>query len=345
MNRLKKLFYGMSYTTKQLICINISIFIIFSVLKPERFLAAYNFESMCFQFPEIGLFTLGIGITMLTAGADLSIVAVANLVATVNGIILLNFMPQGATGTTLFAYLILCFFISIIIGVACGCINGILVAKLGIFPVLATLGTQNLFTGISTVLTKGQGVFGEFPSQLVYLGSGKLFGIVPLPLIIFIVCLIAIYLLIHRTSQGLKTQLFGSNRKASYFSGIDNVKAVFKTYLTSSLLGVITGIMILARTNSAKYDYGTSYVLQAMLASVFAGISPLGGKGNVLNILLSVFAIQMLDSGFNFLRISSFVRSSAYGLLLIIGVVIEYYVIKYREKREIKKAHALTPAN
>lgn len=345
MNRVQKIYNSMSYTTKQLIFINALIFMLFSFLRPGKFLTAYNFESMCFQFPEIGLLTLGIGITMLTAGADLSIVAVANLVATVNGIILLYFMPQGATGTSLFLYLSLCFVVSIIIGLVCGCINGILVAKLGIFPILATLGTQNLFTGICTVLTKGQGVFGEFPPQLVYLGTGKLFGVIPLPLLIFIVSLISVYFLIHRTSQGLKTQLFGSNRKASYFSGINNVKTVFKTYMTSSMLGVITGIMILARTNSAKYDYGTSYVLQAMLASVFAGISPLGGKGNVLNILLSVFAIQMLDSGFNFLRISSFVRSSAYGLLLIIGVVIEYYVTKYREKRDVKKAQALTLAN
>ena len=63
------------------------------------------------------------------------------------------------------------------------------------------------------------------------------------------------------------------DRVASFYCGIDNVKTVFKTYMMSSMLGALTGILILARTNSAKYDYGSSYVLQAMLASVFAGIS------------------------------------------------------------------------
>ena len=77
-----------------------------------------------------------------------------------------------------------------------------------------------------------------------------------------------------------------------------------------------------------------------MLASVFAGISPLGGKGNVLNILLSVFAIQMLDSGFNFLRISSFVRSSTYGILLIIGILIDYLVAKRRINKQILQARS-----
>ena len=324
---------------KQLLGINLAVFLIFALLKPERFLTAYNFESMCFQFPEAGLLTLGIGITMLTAGGDLSIVAVANLTATVNGIILLQYMPAGLTGSGVWSWLLLCLAFAAVIGLVCGVINGLLVAKLGIFPILATLGTQNLFTGICMVLTKGQGVFGVFPEQVMFIGNGKLFGLVPMPLIIFLGALAVGYLIIHRTPHGLKTQLFGSNRVASFYCGIDNVKTVFKTYMMSSMLGALTGILILARTNSAKYDYGSSYVLQAMLASVFAGISPLGGKGNVFNILLSVAALQMLDSGFNLLRISSFVRSSTYGILLIIGILLDYLAVKYRQKKEIARAN------
>lgn len=128
---------------KQLLGINLAVFLIFALLKPERFLTAYNFESMCFQFPEAGLLTLGIGITMLTAGADLSIVAVANLTATVNGIILLQYMPAGLTGSGVWSWLLLCLAFAAVIGLVCGVINGLLVAKLGIFPILATLGTQN----------------------------------------------------------------------------------------------------------------------------------------------------------------------------------------------------------
>lgn len=324
--------------TKQLLCINLIIFAFFSILRPTRFPTALNFESMCFQFPEPGLFTLGIGITMLTAGADLSIVAVANLVATVNGILLLQVMPADAAPMTVGLFIGLCFLVAVVIGLLCGCLNGFLVAKLGIFPILATLGTQNLFTGISTVLTKGQGVFGTFPDALIFMGSGKLFGFIPMPLLLFLIILAIITVIIHYTPHGLKTQWFGSNRRASFYCGINNVRTVFTTYVIASLIGAITGILILARTNSAKYDYGTSYVLQAMLASVLAGISPLGGKGYILNILLSVFSIQMLDSGFNFLRVSSFVRSSTYGLLLIISVAVEYFNVQLKKSKDVKKA-------
>ena len=98
---------------KQLIGINLVIFMIFSCLRPERFLTGYNFESMCFQFPEAGILTLGIGITMLTAGADLSIVAVANLTATVNGMILLYMMPEGTAAGEAWPYLFLCLAVTV----------------------------------------------------------------------------------------------------------------------------------------------------------------------------------------------------------------------------------------
>lgn len=324
--------------TKQLLCICAIIFLVFSILKPTRFPTLRNLESMCFQFPEPGLFTLGIAITMITAGADLSIVAVANLVATLCGMLLLNVMPQDASGSVAMMYVLLCFAIAIGIGLLCGCLNGLLVAKLGIFPILATLGTQNLFTGISTALTKGQGVFGVFPDALIFLGSGKLFGFLPMPQLLFLLALVIVTIIIHCTPHGLKTQWFGSNRKASFYCGIDNVRTVFTTYVISSIIGAITGILILARTNTAKYDYGTSYVLQAMLASVLAGISPLGGKGYIPNIFLSVLSIQMLDSGFNFLRVSSFVRSSTYGILLIISIAVEYLRDRLKRRRDMKRA-------
>ena len=324
--------------TKQLLVICLIIFAVFSIMQPTRFPTLRNLESMCFQFPEPGLFTLGIGITMLTAGADLSIVAVGNLVATLCGMLLLQKMPQDAGSSVELMYVLLCVVIAVGVGLLCGCLNGLLVAKLGIFPILATLGTQNLFTGISSALTKGQGVFGTFPEALIYLGSGKLFGFIPMPLVIFLIALIVITVIIHYTPHGLKTQWFGSNRRASFYCGIDNVRTVFTTYVISSIIGALTGILILARTNTAKYDYGTSYVLRAMLASVLAGISPLGGKGSIPNILLSVLSIQMLDSGFNFLRVSSFVRSSTYGILLIISIAVEYLREILKRRRDVRRA-------
>jgi simple sugar transport system permease protein len=291
---------------------------------------------MGFQFPEFGFFTLAIALAMLTGGINLSVVAIGNLVATVIGLFLLANVPAAASGSEAAPYIFLCIIIAVLIGIACGCLNGVLVAHLKIPPILATLGTQNLFTGICMVLTAGKGVFGQFPAVITFIGSGTIFGFIPFPLFLFIATLLIFYFVIHRTPYGFKTQWFGSSNKVSFFSGINNAKTVFMTYMYSSILGALTGILILARTNSAKYDYGVTYVTQALLVSNLAGIS--GGKGNILNILLSVFAIQMVDSGFNFLRISSFVRTSTYGALLIISIAVEYLVRNYQQKKEIKRA-------
>ena len=141
-NKKKSGFARMNGNTKQLLCICLIIFAAFSILKPTRYPTLRNLESMCFQCPEPGLFTLGIAITMLTAGADLSIVAVANLVATINGMLLLNVMPQDAGAGTALLFVLLCFAVAAAVGLLCGCLNGFLVAKLGIFPILATLGTD-----------------------------------------------------------------------------------------------------------------------------------------------------------------------------------------------------------
>jgi len=190
------------------------------------------------------------------------------------------------------------------------------------------------------VLTAGSGVYGQFPPAITYIGSGLIFGFVPFPLFLFFIGLILFYFIIHRTPHGFKTQWFGSNNKVSFYSGINNVKTVFITYMYSSILGALTGILILARTNTAKYDYGVTFILQALLVANLAGIG--GGRGNILNILLSVFAIQMVDSGFNFLRISSFVRASTYGILLILSIVVEYSIRHYRQKKQTQQA-AITP--
>jgi simple sugar transport system permease protein len=322
--------------TAQLLGIIAVIFIWMSILLPGRFATVRNITAMGFQFPEVGLLSIGIAMTMITAGADLSIVAVANLSAVVNAMILIQRMPQNADSSTIALYLFFCVVMTLLIGIVCGCINGFLIGKLKVFPILATLGTQNLFAGMAIILTGGIGVFGPVPRTLTFIGSGLILDTVPVPFVFFLVFLIIVYTLIHKTPYGLKTQWFGANRKASFYSGIDNAKTVFTTYLFSAIIGSCTGFLILARTASAKGDYGVTLVLQCLLVSVLGGVSPLGGKGNILNVFLAVISLQLIDTGFNFMRISTYVRASTYGGLLIISMVLEYALNKYRERRMIK---------
>ena len=321
----------LSSTTLQLLIMCGIIFVTMSALRPERFLSIDNFQSIAFQLAEPGLFTIGMAITMIACGIDLSIVNTANLVAIVNAFILVNYLPKQASGTEIMTFVFLCIVLSVVIGAVCGAINGFLVAKLRILPILVTLGTMNLYMGMGVILSEGRGIFG-FPEELLFIGNGSVLGI-PVPLLIFLTALVLLFTLIHHTPFGLKVMLYGTNQKAAYFSGINTDRTVFKIYVIAGILGGIAGLLIMARTNSAKADYGTTYVLQALLASVLGGISPMGGRGNIFNVFLALLGLQLLNSGFNFMRVSSFVSESTYGALLIAVILVGYVVEKKKQKK------------
>jgi len=134
----------------------------------------------------------------------------------------------------------------------------------------------------------------------------------------------------------------GSNSKASWFSGIDNVRVTLTTYMLSGVVAGLCGIVIMARSNSAKADYGVSYVFQALLTCVLAGISPLGGRGKVYNVLLSLVALQILSTGFNMLRVSPLIRDSIFGFLLVISILLDF--ISEKRRNDILNRQAIKQA-
>ena len=323
---MKDFFKNIDRKSLQLVGISVVLFAVMIVLRGDRFLRPANIESMLFQLVEPGLFALCIAIAYLSRGIDLSIVAIANLVGIVNGILLRNTVsPDGSNAMKM---LFACLLLAILIGLACGFLNGFLIAKIGIFPILVTLGTQNVFMGIGMILTRGRAE-GNFPRALLDFGDARVFG-VPLLTILFLILFAAMCVVVHKTPYGRKLQWMGSNSKASLFSGIDNVRVTFTTYMLSGTIAGLCGIVIMARSNSAKADYGVAYVFQALLTCVLGGISPLGGRGKVYNVLLSLIALQILSTGFNMLRISPLIRDSLFGFLLVISILLDYISEKRR---------------
>ena len=331
---MKDFFKNLDRKSLQLIGISVVLFAAMIFLRGDRFLRPANINSMLFQLVEPGLFALCIAIAYLSRGIDLSVVAIANLVGIVNGILLRN--TVASDGSNAVKMLLVCLLLAVLIGALCGILNGFLIAKVGIFPILVTLGTQNVFMGIGMILTRGRAE-GNFPRALLEFGDARVFR-VPLLTILFLILFVGVCLIVHKTPYGRKLQLMGSNNKASWFSGIDNVRVTFTTYILSGVIAGLCGIVIMARSNSAKADYGVSYVFQALLTCVFAGISPLGGRGKVYNVLLSLIALQILSTGFNMLRISPLIRDSIFGFLLVISILLDYISEKRRNDILNRKA-------
>lgn len=304
----------------RLLIIACAVFVFMSILSPDRFLSGQNLTSMAFQFPEFAILALAMTITMMTGGIDLSVVGVANLSAVVAALILTQFAgPEMAAGQSLM-WLGLAIAAALCIGAMAGLVNGSLVAFFGLPPILATLGSGLVFTGLAIAMTGGSAVMG-FPGTVAWIGNESLLG-VPVPLILFGLLAIGLHLLLTRTAFGLRVSMYGANPLAALYAAVDINRLLLKVYVIAGMLASTAGLVIMSRANSAKADYGSSYLLLAVLIAVLGGVNPYGGYGRVVGVALAVLSMQFLSSGLNMLQVSNFARELIWGVLLIFVMVI-----------------------
>ena len=304
----------------RLAIIAVAVFVVMSVLSPDKFLSAQNMTSMAFQFPEFAILALAMTLTMLTGGIDLSVVGIANLSAIVAATILTTFAGTDVTGTDAMLWWGVAFAASLAVGTLAGLFNGIAIALFGLPPILATLGSGLIFTGFAVAITGGSAVMG-FPVIVAFLGNGTVIGI-PVPLILFAVLALSLSLLLTRTAFGLKVQMFGANPLAARFAAIDVTGLLIRVYVLSGIFAAIAGMVVMSRANSAKADYGSSYLLLAVLIAVLGGVNPYGGYGRVIGVVLAVLSMQFLSSGLNMLGVSNFARELIWGVLLIFVMIV-----------------------
>ena len=303
----------------RLILMIVLIIAVMTWLSPNKFLNLYNFESLSFLFPELGILAIAILVAMLTGGIDLSVIGIANLSAIMAGLFFhaaigVDAIRAGEGGFVTPVGIA----IAIATGMIAGALNGLLVTRLRITPILATLGTGQIFTGIALVLTGGPAIVG-FPAAWNLIGNGKLLGLAA-PLIVFVVAASAVAFLIDRTSFGVSLQLIGTNPKAALFAGINRTRLIFWSFVLSGGLAALAGVLLSARTNAAKSDYGTSYLLQSILIAVLGGTNPSGGRGTVTGVSLAVIALMLLSSGLQILRFSNHLIDFVWGAFLVLVV-------------------------
>lgn len=306
------------------------IFVLLSVAIPSKFLTVINLQSMASQFPEFGLLALAMMMAMITGGIDLSVVAISNLTGVVAALIL----SGSVDSSTPVGVAILLAVIAVIgVSIVCGLANGLLIAGIGVPPILATLGTQGLFMGVAIVITEGHSVSG-FPEEFMAIGGGLLAGI-PVPFIIFIVFVILLSLLLNRTRQGFNMYMVGSNPTVARFSGVNNTKVLINTYILTAVFAGFASLIMISRANSMRPGYGTAYLLQAILVAVLGGTDPDGGFGKVRGLVMGIIILQITQSGLNIMSFSPFFKKFIWGLALLLVMVINFLMHKYNERKRV----------
>jgi simple sugar transport system permease protein len=298
-----------------LVGVNLLIVIVATALSHGQFIDIDNLQSMGGQLPELGLLALGIMLSMVSGngGIDLSGVGLANL----SGMVAAMLLPKLVSADDSPALYTAVFTVVVVaVGALGGVFNGVVIARLRLTPILCTLGTSLLFTGIAVVLSNGASVRVEYVDPLSSIGNGTVFQI-PISFAIFVVTVLVLGWVLKRTPFGLRLFLMGTNPKAAFYAGIPRSRMLIVTYGLCGVMASLAGLISATHTSSAKWDYGNSYLLIAILIAVMGGVNPAGGYGRIVCVFLAATALQFLSSFFNLLGVSQFFGDCAWGFLLL----------------------------
>jgi len=311
-----------------------AVLLFMTLMNGRRFLSYHNLVSMAYQLPVLGLLAIGMMVSELSGGINLSIIANVNF----NGIIIylvLNALTGGSMAEANILLIIIAILAGFAASVMIGALNGLMITILNIPAILVTLGTMTLFQGINLVLTRGYTISG-FPPKLLFLGNGTLGGVVPVPIIVFILAVIVTHFILDRSSFGKKLYMTGANPKASKFSNVDVTKVIILEYILSACFASVTSVIMIGQMNSVKANYAESYLLVAILASFLGGVDPAGGFGKLSGMVLAAIILQVISAGLNLMRLDPFMITAMWGgIIIIILVVKEFagFLIKLKDRK------------
>ncbi|MCR5788367.1 MAG: ABC transporter permease [Lachnospiraceae bacterium] len=321
MEKMKQL-YGKNREVSRLIIIIVLWLIFMMLTQAKKFYTGANFLTMAGQFPEYGLMALGVMLCMITGGIDLSVVGTANM-ASILAVFLLNGV-FGTEGSMPMAFMPMIFLMAVALGIVVGSLNALLISRIKVPPILATLGVNQTLTGLCIVMTGGAAI-SSFPKEFSDTFSGALFGILPWRLVVFLVAAVIIWFMLERTTYGTKLRLYGTNPHVAEFSGINTNRLLFKTYISSAVCAALGGLMMLATYSSVRADYGTNYTMQSILIVVLGGVSPNGGKGKLSGVVTAIVLLKLIESGINrFRSVSTYYVTLIWGAVLLLALVLDY---------------------
>lgn len=319
--KVKEFMRNNRYTT-MLVGLLLLVLAFFSITKGQYLWKGDMWKGMGMQFPEYGCMTLGLMFAFISGHMDMSFVMLGNF----SSIIAVNYMiantSEGMTDGQVGGVILVGILIALCIAAVGGLINGTLVSRLGIPPVMATIAMQLVWQGFSTALTKGYALKG-LPPLYTKIGHSYAFGVIPFPLIVFAVLFLIAFFLLKFTVFGEKLYMMGNNIKAAKFSAINTHRMLLATYVLSAVFSCVGVLLMLSTMGSAKADYGSSYTMRCILILVLAGVLPDGGMGKITDVLLALVSIQIIASGVNmFPELNTYYASLIWGGLLIIVLIV-----------------------
>ena len=285
------------------------IFILFAV-SSDRFMSTANIRNILVQISVLTVISSGLTVAVASGEFDLSIGEVAGLSGVLSaGLMVWSGLP-----------VVLAIVLPVLLGIGIGVVNGLLVTRLRIPSLIATLAMGPIALGANYAYDGGDSIYASFPASYYAIATGRLFGVVPVPIIIALAVAGVFYVLLNRTRFGRAIVATGANIQAARLSGISVNQCRLLALALSAFGASLGGIMLTARLGTGQPGAGEPYLMDSLTA-VFLGMTAFKpGRATVQGTLVGVVIIGMLDNGLNLLGAPFYMQNEVRGVVMIAAV-------------------------
>lgn len=286
-------------------------------IQTDKFLTVSNLLNQGRLITEIGLLALPMTFIIITGGIDLSVGSIAGLSA----------IMLGYSWHNLGLPLEVAIVIAIVTGTIAGFINGLLITRVGVPPLIMTLATLTFYRGLAEGIAQARSV-SRYPAWFYELGQGEVLGI-PSQLYLLVIATIITAIILARTTFGRSLYAIGNNELAARFSGIPVNRAKLIIYSFSGFMAGLAGYILVSRVSTTRSDMGSGWELDAIAAVVLGGTSIFGGSGSIAGTALGLILIQLLKNGLALTGVTGDATIVVIGSVLILSTLVNSFIQRY----------------
>ncbi len=286
-------------------------FVVFFGIMSPRFFTVTTVTNILTRTSIYVILAVGMTFVLTTGSIDISIGSQIGLITGILGLSMVQF------GLSFWLGLI----IAVLVGASCGSFNGFLVSKIKVPAIVTTLGTMTFFRGLAYMVSGGT-VFLDFPKEFIWLGQGRIFGFIPVPVLIAVFVVAWGHLFLKHTRRGSHITAVGGNPEAAKLAGINNSYNHFIVFLIMGIMVALATVVMVARISAAQSVMGEGMEVHTISAVVLGGTSLFGGKSTILGSVLGALVLGVLETGLLLIRVSYFWQLVVMGLIFISVVTI-----------------------
>ena len=292
--------------------------IIVSLINP-RFIALNNIILIFQQISIVGVLTMAMAMLMLGGGVDLSLGNMMVLTCCAMSVLISENKETGFAGFPVGAAI----GIGVVIGLVCGILNGFIIAKTKCSPLVITLGLSGVYYGIALIITKGRVM--SFRMTFEPIRLMRIFGLIPITLVWFLMLVIVTYFLINKTKFGRRIVAIGGNEANARLCGIRVDRYKMAMYAIGGLYCVLAAIIYASRLDAVSAASGKGYETAALTGAIIGGITFDGGRGTISGAFLGALFMGVLENALNVLAVDTFIQTVISGIIIVAAVVVSNF--------------------